>query len=226
MNIAQKLNSPELRAAFNRKHLLGKLHGMKRDLGLDDDLYRDKLEALTGKRSAADLDEAQLQRAVDGFRRFGSARALIPATNQGRMLQGLWLSLYNLGLVEDNSDAALLAFVKRQTGIAKAEWLRNQLDVERVVEALKAWLTRDGGVNFAPRKGQLPYQRFPAYRVCEAQWVRLVVKGNKPEGTLLSFAAKVHASKGLDPEMFTSQHWGHVSRKLGYWVRGEQGRAA
>lgn len=47
-----------------RNKLLARLHCLKKELGLDDDAYRDILEARTGQRSAADLDDAALARVV------------------------------------------------------------------------------------------------------------------------------------------------------------------
>lgn len=221
MTATAPIGSPALRV-----RALGKLHALKRDLGLDDDTYRDFLEREMGKRSASALSEGEIGTVIARLGRQATAKPLIPATPQGRLLQGLWMSLHNLAITTDASDAALMAFVRRQTGIQKAEWLRSQQDVEKVAEALKAWLTRDGGVDFRPRKGQPPFMRLATYRVCEAQWNRLVVQGRKPEGTLMQFAAAVHAGKGIAPEQFTSGHWGQVSRRLGYIVRGKKGRAA
>lgn len=47
-----------------RNKLLARLHCLKKELGLDDDTYRDILQARTGARSAADLDDAALARVV------------------------------------------------------------------------------------------------------------------------------------------------------------------
>ncbi len=43
------------RAKQRRRNDLAKIHLLKKDLGLDDDSYRDMLEKLTGKRSAGKL---------------------------------------------------------------------------------------------------------------------------------------------------------------------------
>ncbi len=47
-----------------RNQLLARLHCLKKELGWDDDTYRDILFARTGKRSAGDLDGATLARLV------------------------------------------------------------------------------------------------------------------------------------------------------------------
>lgn len=50
--------------ASTRNQLLARLHCIKRDQGWSDDEYRDILQARTGARSAADLDDAALARVV------------------------------------------------------------------------------------------------------------------------------------------------------------------
>ena len=54
-----------------RRQLLGKVHIAKKTLGLDDDSYRDLLEAQTGKRSAAKCSNVQLVNLVEHFKSQG-----------------------------------------------------------------------------------------------------------------------------------------------------------
>ena len=51
-------------SAPRRNQLLARLHCIKKEQGWGDDEYRDILEARTGQRSAADLDDAALARVV------------------------------------------------------------------------------------------------------------------------------------------------------------------
>lgn len=48
----------------SKKMLMAKVHIGKKDLGLDDDTYRDVLWRVTGKRSCSDMTIAQLQDVV------------------------------------------------------------------------------------------------------------------------------------------------------------------
>lgn len=48
----------------SKKILMAKVHIGKKDLGLDDDTYRDVLWRVTGKRSCSDMSIAQLQDVV------------------------------------------------------------------------------------------------------------------------------------------------------------------
>ena len=60
---------------------------------------------------------------------------------KARKIRSLWLELRDAGALKDSSEKALLAFVKRSTGVERMEWLReNQLD--SVIEQLKNWLGR------------------------------------------------------------------------------------
>lgn len=52
------------KANNGRTALLAKIHIGKKELGLDDDVYRDVLWRLTGKRSAKELNVRQLQRVL------------------------------------------------------------------------------------------------------------------------------------------------------------------
>jgi phage gp16-like protein len=212
--------SDKFSTAPARSILIKRLHVMQRELGLDEDLYRDKLEALTGKRSAAQLTENELERAVQGFRRIGTATPpKIPATPQGRMLQALWISLWNLGLTTDNSDTALLAFVKRQAKVEAVQWLKDQRAVEQVAEAMKGWMVREAQVDFGSRRGAEPWQRLPAYRVCEAQWAILARAQKLPCETLMLFTQKCPLKVEGFPQATSNYHWGVVSKHLGRLVR-------
>ena len=44
----------------NRQKMLSKIHIGKKQLGLDDDVYRDVLAQATGKRSCKDMDDGEL----------------------------------------------------------------------------------------------------------------------------------------------------------------------
>lgn len=163
-------------------HAIKLMHVAKRDLGLDDDDYRAVLERVTGKRSAADMDDDQRAACVKEFRRLGFGAAKSP--HRGRLsgpyagkLQALWLSAWHLGMVRDRRDSALTAFVERQTGIASTRWLRNAYDAQAAIEGLKAWIARPvaqgGGGVVWPVKGGAIAQK---YAVAAAQCTILRVE--------------------------------------------------
>ena len=128
-----------------------------RALGIqDEDDRRDLFERVTGKRWLRLMSSADKDRVVAELRRLGfqgpTARRLLTGP-YAKKLQALWIAGWNLGLVHNRDDAAIIAFVKRQTGLDHARWLRDPADGKRVVEALKDWLARDGGVMWGNTNG-------------------------------------------------------------------------
>jgi phage gp16-like protein len=146
----------------NRKAALAQIHIGKKQLGLDDDTYRDMLANLTGLRSCSDMTLAQLYQVIKqlesaGFRRSGAAprtrKAYYSPRSQGQVIdvmRAIWIEMHRAGIVRDGSEAALTAYAKRQSarlnggaGVEKLEWLqRDEPLAARVLEALKKWRTR------------------------------------------------------------------------------------
>ena len=82
-----------------------------------DEGWRDFLEKTTGERSLKEMTGPQLGRVLDALHASGAPRkapARYTATPQMKMIRGLWLELADLGAVQDRSESALSAFVKRQ----------------------------------------------------------------------------------------------------------------
>ena len=138
---------------------LAKIHIAKKELRLDEPQYRATLSRVTGRSSASDLTDRQLNAVLDEMQRLGwtpkPGRREATSTRAGglsgpyaRKLRALWLAAYNLDLIDDPSDAAIVAFVKRQTGLAHERWMRDVRDAAKVIEALKAMLARDGRVSW------------------------------------------------------------------------------
>jgi phage gp16-like protein len=134
----------------DRRKTLAKIHIAKKDLGLDDDTYRAMLLELTGKSSSKDLTDQQLGKLMHHLKKRGfKPKAPVGSGSQRRQandpestkIRALWLFLYEIGLVNNPSEAALAAYVKRQTGVDDLHWL-NSLQCERVIESLKKWAMR------------------------------------------------------------------------------------
>lgn len=150
------------------------MHVAKKQLGLDDDTYRAALIKVTGKSSSADMSESERQKVLEHFRASGFKGAATGRRKplEGRFagkLQALWIAGWNLGLVRDRDDRALIAFVKRQTGIEHVRFVRHGQDAMKAIEALKGWLTRAGGVDWSEHSD-------PAACVLAAQLRRLKVQ--------------------------------------------------
>jgi phage gp16-like protein len=144
MSAARKHRAPVSDA---RRAAIAKVKIAQKELGLDDDTYRDVLEAVTGKRSAADCTDAQLARVLEhfaskGFKAKSSTKGAAdhPAAKKAR---ALWISLHQLGAVRDPSERALEAFARRQLGCARLQWADQGLTY-KLIEALKAMAERSG----------------------------------------------------------------------------------
>lgn len=165
-----------------RRSLYGKIEVAKKQLGLDDDTYRDIVAAkFPGKTSRKQLGNAQLVDLIEHFKSLGfkqtkkrpPARAGTRKLADGEMqakMRALWITLYHLGVVRDPAENALANFAYRMTHVAALQWLDSE-QATKVIEGLKDWAVREAGVNWAP---YYPMPKTPVYaprqRVIEAQW--------------------------------------------------------
>ncbi|MHB8382722.1 MAG: phage protein GemA/Gp16 family protein [Candidatus Binataceae bacterium] len=125
------------------------IHTGAKALGLDDMLYRDLLERVTGARSAAGLDGEQRRAVLDEMRRLGfektagkrAGRPRLADSAQARLIRALWLELRDLGALRDSSERALSRFSERVCGIRELSWL-DQADAAIVIGALQGWRDR------------------------------------------------------------------------------------
>jgi phage gp16-like protein len=127
-----------------------------RALGLEDADRRAVQHRLTGKASLGEMSMAQLGAVLDHLRRQGAfarpaggrgparaGRRPLADTPHARKCRALWLSLYQLGEVQDPSETALAHFVERQIGVADLRFVAPE-DGHKAIEALKDWCGRAG----------------------------------------------------------------------------------
>jgi phage gp16-like protein len=144
---AAKTSSAIARGRRNAE--LAAIHVAKKALALDEATYRDFLFATTGRRSAAELNDGQRQQVIEllrsrGFKRTPAEEKFARRMADNRqlaMIRGLWKKLRYAGALADPSERHLSAFVKKMTGIERAEWLAPE-EAIKVIEALKSWLGR------------------------------------------------------------------------------------
>jgi phage gp16-like protein len=131
----------------SRDRLIRLIHVAKRDLALDDETYRGALHAVIGKTSTTAMSVPELQKVMDhlkskGFKVRPSAKSRpLARYPEARKIRAIWLLLHKLGAVENPSEAALAAYVKRITGIDALQWIGGD-QAERVIETLKKWAMR------------------------------------------------------------------------------------
>lgn len=151
-----------------RFQLIRLVHVAKRDLAMPDEAYRDLLKRETKKTSCSAMTEPELDKVLkalrkNGFRVKHSRPAPQPTTRkahrlrvgQAALITALWIDLWQLGAVRDNSDKAIDSFVDRQVGIAHMQWLSPN-KANQVIEALKAWCEREGFTVPQPEPGEEP----------------------------------------------------------------------
>lgn len=142
-------NGPSTASFASRRASLAKVHVAKKALAMEEEDYRAVVERVTGKTSAGDCDQRQLDALIAEFGRMGfkpSAGAPRRAPAGGpvaRKARAMWISLSQLGAIGDSSDKALDAFVERQLGVERLQWMSERQGY-RLIEALKAIGERSG----------------------------------------------------------------------------------
>lgn len=209
---------------------LAKIHIAKKDLRLSDDAYEAAVMGVSGgqKTSAGKLTSAERAALLDRFRALGfktkratGARAEALDARQAK-IKALWRALWNLGVVRDPSEAALLAFVERQTGGVGGVKALRFLDARaagKVIEGLKAMAGRpieSGGAGVDWEK-----HANPRVAVLGAQWRRLASLGavnlTGSDGLRHWLAVADDAAlAGLPPGELDD-----AADRLGEWIRRE-----
>ena len=135
-----------------------------------------------------------------------------------KKLQALWIGAWNLGIIRNKSDKALLAFVKRQTGVDHTRFLRHKEDGDKAVEALKAWMAREAGVDWSVGKHIPDWQCLSGAKICLAQYFKFH-NDNSTEAyhDFLSWISFTADKKSLDH--YNEADWIPLMNHLGQQIR-------
>ena len=142
---------------MNRTRLYKLLAIGRRQLGMDEETYRAFLAAqgataIDGRISAKSMTPAQLHSAVEamkskGFRPTPPAKSAsnTPGWRKARIdkITALWCALADAGVVQHRDEAAMVKWCATITRKARLQWASSQ-DLNKCVEGLKAWGTREG----------------------------------------------------------------------------------
>jgi phage gp16-like protein len=211
---------------------IGAIHAALRARSIDKEDARDRFERVTGKRSLKAMSEGQRHKVLDDLNSDGRK----PASNGSRKLltspyakklQALWIAGWNLGLVRNRDDKALLAFVKRQTGLEHTQFLHDAENAAKVIEALKAWLAREGGVDWTVDKIMQPFVRTSGCKIACAQMRKLhpdMLAGDVLDEVLVEVSLQVY--QGRAPDLEKEASWIPVMNALGRQVRAKKKAAA
>lgn len=140
-----------------RARLIKLIHVAKRDLRMVDADYRAVL--LGASSGAHDSSKAmsitELEKAMSHLKRCGfkvrtkgkpapaRAKSTRPLADdpECKKIRALWLMLHELGAVQNPSEEALAAYVKRITKVDALQWI-NGLQAETLIETMKKWAMR------------------------------------------------------------------------------------
>jgi Protein of unknown function (DUF1018) len=169
------------------KPQIAAIQTLRRKAGLTEADYRAMLMAVGGVQSTTQLTMARAELLRSKLQAMAPAQEA--ARPQGKrtakdtmsgpyagVLRALWLSAYNLGIVQNRDDRALIAFVERQTKISHPGFLHSGKDAQKAIEALKAMITREGGVHW-PRRSDVPATK---RAIIDAQILMLDQMGGMP----------------------------------------------
>lgn len=135
---------------INRVKSIQLIHIAKSQMGMDTDTYRQMLLSITGKTSTSEMNPGQLNKVLAAMKAKGfvvkpsrkeRTMRLLADSPQVKKLCALWLEMYHQGKVRDNSEAALQAWVKRETGVDSLKWLEPGM-ASLCIEKLKKWQKR------------------------------------------------------------------------------------
>lgn len=130
------------------------IHAEARRIGWDDETRRLFMARETGKDSCKKMNEAEAQKVILAMRQLAGTRPASRSKSQtvigkyAGILRAMWLNAYSLGVVRNRDDKALIAFARRQTGLEHTQFLTDGYQAGKVIDALKAMMTREAGVDF------------------------------------------------------------------------------
>lgn len=183
-------NGSSPRLAEQRQALLATIHIARKRLGMIEDDYRAMLQRITGHRSAKDCDNLQLGMIMTEFERMGfqstarAARRAPAASSVARKARAMWISLGQLGAIDDSSEAKLELFGKRQLGVERLQWADERQGF-RLIEALKAMAERHGWKQSVSSRLPGPERiRILKDRLIGAQLAVLAERGVEVDGPL------------------------------------------
>jgi phage gp16-like protein len=137
---------------FNKKlKLIQLIHVGKKQLGLDDDLYREVLESCTGKTSSKEMTLGQLESVLDRMKQLGfqvESKDKAGVKNladdaQSKLIRHLWLQLHEAGQVRNSDEKALAKFVENKVGVSALQFLSTK-NADMIITHLRQWCKRCG----------------------------------------------------------------------------------
>lgn len=151
--------------AQHKKRLITLINVAKGSLQLDEAIYRAMLKNATGKDSLRAMNLPELEQALEVFKQKGfkptlnthKKRRLSPAAGKSKLasidkIRAIWITMGHHLVIQDNSESALDAYVRRMTlrshitnnqtqGVDATPWM-TEPQAYKVLESLKNWHKR------------------------------------------------------------------------------------
>lgn len=173
------------------KSTIAAIHVGLKQLGIVDDDKRGLYVRVTGKDRLTEMSASEQEKVLSELRRMGFKPGLKRSNGQRRLsgrfakkMQALWIGAWNLGIVRLKDDVALEAFIVKQTGLSSERFLHNADDARKVVEALKAMMAREAGIQW--NAAAMDWLTADGAKIAWAQW------------KILTPGADLIARKGFD----------------------------
>lgn len=162
LEINQQAPAP---VAQHKKRLITLINVAKGSLQLDETIYRAMLKHATGKDSLRAMNLPELEQALEVFKQKGfkptlnshKKRRLSPAAGNSKLasidkIRAIWITMGHHLVIQDNSESALDAYVRRMTlrsritnnqtqGVDATAWM-TEPQAYKVLESLKNWHKR------------------------------------------------------------------------------------
>ncbi|BDA59725.1 gp16 family protein [Shewanella xiamenensis] len=162
LEINQQAPAP---VAQHKKRLITLINVAKGALRLDEAIYRAMLKHATGKDSLRAMNLPELEQALEVFKQKGfkptlnthKKRRLSPAAGSSKVasidkIRAIWITMGHHLVIQDNSESALDAYVRRMTlrshiannqtqGVDATAWM-TEPQAYKVLESLKNWHKR------------------------------------------------------------------------------------
>ncbi|XXQ69004.1 phage protein GemA/Gp16 family protein [Neisseriaceae bacterium B1] len=135
--------------ANHRKGMIAKIKIAQKQLGMEDDIYRDLPANISrGKTSSKLLTTDQLEKVLQhmkaqGFQvsvaTTGGRDLMANQTAQQNKIRALWLELHDMGVVRSPADSALNAYCVKY---GSENWQDDVMIMRGLIERLKKWKAR------------------------------------------------------------------------------------
>jgi hypothetical protein len=140
-------NIPQSNNAARRRALLAQVHIARKELGIQEEDYRDMLRAEFGPATAADLSIGELEKLVERFHQKGWPRSSAPrsafrAPRSADQASALKERIGQMILPTDFDETRLRGLVRKVCGVEDLRWCKDAVRLKRLIATINGMLDR------------------------------------------------------------------------------------